>query len=487
MLPNEILQEIFKFALPDAPDSSTRIPRDVRAKDVLSLAPHSLLRVCKRWRDNCKTLPSLWTVLHIPDVPTDREARALYATWFITLLLRSRDEPLSIFLYIDSSKIIDTHSDQYRILEVILSEAPRLRDLYFSLGDETRLDIRLPWVPALRKLRTFNLSDSGARTILKPILYRALKTSQNLRHLTMDLTPGLLSKMPWGSVTHIVFSSIAWNVDAVKFMEGLRAATRLESLTIKNCQMEWLAETMDNFSLPSLTYLDIHTNLYNVLFFDIFATIETPRLEVLKLHSDRFLDTSVRRPGEPIDEDDEDEIWTYSKNDCCSAFHDFIKICATTLRSLQLTGKLSEILLLRILRILPNLTELSLPSSAYTVRVIRHLTLLINPAGELYSGPHPQNLRLVDIRVQGYPCTPQTFHYNLFTNMMESRMWLNGPAMGSGRFAQLENVRWTTNVRVYWRMNYREQYYKYMTTLHGNVDYGGHHKYSLDSLAKQRI
>lgn len=404
------------------------------------------------------------------------------------LILRSRDLPLSICLYMDGGKIIDTHSDQYRVLQVIVAEAPRLRDVYLSLGDGTRPKVALPGVPAaLLNLRTLNLSDSGARAIFKPILSLALRYSPNLRHLTMDLTRGLLPKMPWGLVTHVTFSSIPQTVDADLFMEGLRAATHLESLTIKNCQMHCLMEPMDQFSLPSLTYLDIHTNLWNELFFDIFTILETPRLAVLKLHSDRFLDTSVRRPGEPIDADDDSESWTYSKNDCCSAFHNFIKICAHTLRSLQLTGKLSEILILRILRILPNLTELSLPSSAYTVRVIRHLTLLINPAGGLYSGPHPQNLRLVDIRVQGNPCTPQTFHYSLFIKMMESRMWLNGPATESGRFAQLENVRWTTNVRRYWREKYSEKYSKYMNTLQGRVDHGGHHKYSLDSLAKQRI
>ncbi|KAI5887634.1 uncharacterized protein SCHCODRAFT_02638565 [Schizophyllum commune H4-8] len=149
-LPNEVLEIIFLFSIPDElanPTPGSHVAYYAYLDRCKSIDyPHFLGRVCRRWRVAAQGCPMLWSYICV-----DIGARKPYnASYYTSVLAKSSENPLTLSFVVGKNQLLNTvlhgpvfspHIRRVRMLCIQLSS-------YFLSADAPRVDI-LPLFPTV--------------------------------------------------------------------------------------------------------------------------------------------------------------------------------------------------------------------------------------------------------------------------------------------------------------------------------------------------
>ncbi|KAF7326196.1 hypothetical protein MKEN_00471800 [Mycena kentingensis (nom. inval.)] len=238
-LPRDVVEELFVACLPSRNCAMS-----------FTEAPLLLGRVCSSWRTIAWSTPRLWSQLHISqpimyveDRPAEdrlrmwhEEALALLRDAFIAWLSRSGDCNLSISVqcsqYPSPSDIFGP--DKQGIVAALLPFAARWE--HIRIMDITPEDfIRLQDLPALPRLRSFDLTEGYYRELSQPEFWHAhnIFRAPNITRLRLSGTrfDPLLLPLRWESLTDLsIFHSSPPNMPFYGLSSILEILTRCPNL-----------------------------------------------------------------------------------------------------------------------------------------------------------------------------------------------------------------------------------------------------------------
>ena len=171
-LPPEIISDIFLFCA----------CRDMHSFEIRK-APLIFTRVCRSWRAIAYSIPSLWSNMRLPSLPSKASKAISFFCALDNWLSLSRNRPLKFYLQSSSSN--SSHIDRY--LTILGAHFHRWQDIHFDLPSYSSFPrVSSTKFPFLERLVLNTSGTAGAEAFIV-----ALRFVERLQTLAIH-SPGMM-------------------------------------------------------------------------------------------------------------------------------------------------------------------------------------------------------------------------------------------------------------------------------------------------------
>ncbi|KAF7356979.1 F-box domain-containing protein [Mycena venus] len=293
-LPSEITAEIFIHSSPPINSAHSFAPP-------LTVAPLSLMGVCRAWRDIVLATPTLWSTLLIAihRIPDEMASKSdLVASFIEQWLARAGDCPLSLVVDNSMNNDVLDPSMVIRLREIIHRHSHRLQYLELdSLHEVGELGLASTEFPLLQHA-TLALVPDGLSVFRNAPRLNVLHLPGGIFHTSNLALPWLQLTKYEGMIRNLDLFIIAPNLaeiscelDQVFSLTTMTTHLCLNSLTITMGSLDTLIE---HLTLPSLKFLYVsHAHDYTTL--ESFLRRSSPPLVTLSIWANEGLLKNWRR------------------------------------------------------------------------------------------------------------------------------------------------------------------------------------------------
>ncbi|KAF9067552.1 hypothetical protein BDP27DRAFT_1328564 [Rhodocollybia butyracea] len=286
-VPNEILEAIFD----DCCDTNLFKVTGVRSMAFLRDKPAlTLSSVCSRWRSVGLSLSSIWSRISLKyyddDLPLVENRLATILTIFIS---RSRQQPLSINIYLDDYEFKSSAPETYQLLSMLCKEYQRWSSFTFRSESWTvhnlfNIGFTLANLDVFLNLVDLDLPPALTGTNLDFFTRRAPK----LRRLNLDSdwtgyeTLEIPSAFPLAQLTHLrldITSSVVWET----LQKQVLSETALLSLDTED--VDWIGRNLESITSTTCSSIELLNvrHYWNDTSGSIFPFLNLPSLKTLRL------------------------------------------------------------------------------------------------------------------------------------------------------------------------------------------------------------